>query len=213
MLTEQYRPTCYADVIGQPKAINRINVLRARGLAGRAYYLTGPSGVGKTTIARLIAGEIAEPDNVIEIDAGSLTIDTLRRIESAQCMYGLGAKTGRAYIINEAHGLTANTLRALLVTLEPIPSHVCWIFTTTKDGAESFIDKQSDAKPFLSRCVPLPLTSQGLAPLAADHVMKIAQREGLDGQPLARYVRLANTCKSNIREMLQFVESGGMLNV
>src|SRR5262249_4680832 len=59
-LTEQYRPKTWQDVVGQDKVVNRLLALRRRGLAGRAYWLSGPSGTGKTTIARLIAAEVAE---------------------------------------------------------------------------------------------------------------------------------------------------------
>ena len=59
MLTETYRPTTWADVIGQNKIVKRIDTLRPRGLAGRAYWISGQTGTGKTTIARLIAAEVA----------------------------------------------------------------------------------------------------------------------------------------------------------
>ncbi len=57
-LYEQYRPTQWRDVVGQDKTLKRIDVLHRRGLSGRAYWLSGQSGTGKTTIARLIAAEI-----------------------------------------------------------------------------------------------------------------------------------------------------------
>src|SRR5262245_17092896 len=54
-LAEQYRPRAWADVVGQDRAVNRIQGLVKRGLGGRAFWLSGQSGTGKTTIARLIA--------------------------------------------------------------------------------------------------------------------------------------------------------------
>ena len=54
-LYEQYRPRAWPDVVGQDKVVKRIMALRKRGLAGRAYWLSGASGTGKSTIARLLA--------------------------------------------------------------------------------------------------------------------------------------------------------------
>lgn len=59
-LHERYRPKVWADVVGQPKALERLEALRSRGLGGRAYWISGASGVGKTTVARLLAAEIAD---------------------------------------------------------------------------------------------------------------------------------------------------------
>ena len=58
-LYEQYRPRTFDEVVGQDKAIGKVEALRKRGLAGRAYWISGQSGTGKTTIARLIAAEVA----------------------------------------------------------------------------------------------------------------------------------------------------------
>ena len=73
-LTEQYRPKSWAEVVGQEKVVNRLLALRKRGLAGRAYWLSGQSGTGKTTIARLIAADVAEEFCIQEVDAAGLTV-------------------------------------------------------------------------------------------------------------------------------------------
>jgi replication-associated recombination protein RarA len=120
-LHEQYRPSAWSEVAGQDKAIARIDRLRRRGLAGRTYWISGPSGTGKTTIARLIAAEVADIDWIEEIDATDLSPARLKDIERSMQIRGFG-KGGRAYIVNEAHSLAKHTIRQLLVMLERLPA-------------------------------------------------------------------------------------------
>src|SRR5215213_4822221 len=70
-LTEQYRPRTWDDVVGQDKIVSKIRALAKRGLAGRAYWLSGQSGTGKTTIGRLIAADVADPFFIAELDAAA----------------------------------------------------------------------------------------------------------------------------------------------
>lgn len=100
-LTEQYQPKSWADVVGQEKIVNRLLALRQRGLAGRAYWLSGQSGTGKTTLARLIAADVADDFMVQEVDAAGLTVAALRELERDSQIAGWGAKAGRAFIVNE----------------------------------------------------------------------------------------------------------------
>ena len=148
-LFEEYRPKNWGEIVGQDRVIQRINVLARRGLSGRAFWLSGSSGTGKTSIAWLLAAECADDWATEEIDASALTVRQVRQIEKRYACRSLGK--GFAYIVNESHGLRKDVIRQLLVTLERIPSHVVWIFTTTIEGQESLFDDYDDANPLLSR--------------------------------------------------------------
>jgi DNA polymerase-3 subunit gamma/tau len=209
MLYEKYRPKTFEGVLGQAKAIKQISRLQSRGIAGRAYWISGQSGTGKTTIAKLLAAEVADDFFVDELDAGQLTPARLSEIEKTSNIKGWG-KGGRAVIINEAHGLRKPAIRQLLVMLERIPRHVIWIFTTTIEGQDNLFEESEDSHPLLSRCIEIALARRGLADPFATRAKEIAQAEGLDGQPLQKYKRLLQDCRNNMRQALQQIEAGVM---
>ena len=117
------------------------------------------------------------------------------------------ARNGRAYIINEAHGLRRDTIRQLLVVLERLPDYVVFIFTTMLAGEATLFGDQIDAHPLLSRCIVLPL-SDDVGDDFAQRVAQIANTEGLDGLDIDAYRRLGRKVDYNMRAMLQAVESG-----
>ena len=212
-LTEQFRPTTWASVIGQSKAIATIDRLRQRGLAGRAFWISGQSGTGKTTIARLIAGELASPENILEIDGSELTdrrADEIAMRLRALPLFG----RGQVVIINESHGLDKSAIRRLLkhTEAESIPSHACWIFTTTIEGGEIFSDK-TDSDAFLSRCTSIPLSRRNLCDQFATAAVANCRSAGLlNGKPDEYYVqRAAGYLKkngNNLRSLYQAAEGG-----
>jgi DNA polymerase-3 subunit gamma/tau len=211
-LTERYRPQSFDAVVGQEKVVNRIRQLTARGLGGRAYWISGASGTGKTTIGKLIAAEVADPFNTVEINATALTPSGVDKLERSVRTFGLGVKHGHAVIINEAHGLRNDSITVLLDFLERIPSHVAVIFTTTVEGQQSLFADCDDTAPLLSRCVELALSRRDLAKAFAERAHMIAQAEGLNGKPIETYIKLAQRCKNNLRAMLQAVDAGELLD-
>jgi len=214
-LHEQYRPRSFADVVGQPRAVRQIQAVMARGWGGRAWWITGASGTGKTTLAKLIAQAGADEYATEELDAQILTPARVRELEYEMRTLALGAKPGRAYLVNEAHGLRRDTIRLLLVLLERLPRHVVIIFTTTKEGQASLFDDDAtgDASPLLSRCTEIVLAHDAKAQAAfAARAQEIATAEGIDGVPATVYQAAALKARGNMRALLQRIESGAFVD-
>jgi DNA polymerase-3 subunit gamma/tau len=208
-LHEQYRPTRWEELVGQKRIVKRIDRLRKRGLGGRAYWISGPSGTGKTTIARLIAAEVASEWATEEADATDLTAARVRDLERESHLRGLGTPNERAYIVNEAHGMNKRVVRQFLTTLERIPSHVVWLFTTIPSGQKLLFEGCVDASPLVSRCVRLDLGIRSPVYFAR-RARKIARIEGFDSKPLDEYVELVRKHNFNFRAVLQEIEAGVM---
>ena len=208
-LYTRYRPRQWSEIVGQDKVLAILDGCRKRGgLAGRAYWLSGKSGIGKSTIAKLLAEEVADGWATTELDGGQVDMATLADLERDCRQRPMGR--GCCLIVNEAHGLRAPVIRRLLVLLETLPAWVTVIFTTTADGQESLFEDQIDAHPLLSRCLVLSLASRDLAKPFAKLAKQSAGVEGLDGQPLERYIKLVNEHRGNLRAVLQAIEAGAM---
>ena len=186
------------------------------GLRGRVFWMVGSSGSGKTSAARIIAKEIADPWAVQEFDAQELTMDAVREFERMCSSKPIGQKGCHVFICNEAHRLSDRVVSRLQTCLEmeTVQRNSTWCFTTTLEGRSLFADSKFDACPFLSRATLLEFESRGeeLVLDYACHVRKIAQAEGCDGKPIGRYIELIKACKLNLRQALMAVESGAMLD-
>lgn len=208
-LYERSRPKTWDEVVGQEKAMKRLQIMREHGgLGGRAFWITGKSGTGKTTIARLIAQEIADSYAIIEMDAQRVTLEDIRSFDR-MCRCRPIGKGYHVFILNEAHRLSSKVVSELQTVLES--SHVqrnsTWICTTTLKGATLF-DTKFDALPFLSRAIKLELDGRGSELEFALRARTVAQQEGLDGATLERYLQLIKDCGGNLRAAYNAIESG-----
>ena len=210
-LYQQYRPGSFDEVIGQDAAVSRLKLLGRSGYGGKAIWLTGPSGVGKTTLAMIVAGINADPENISEYDAAAITGATIREIGYDMHYVGLGLRPGKSIVINEAHALRKDVIRSLLIVLEAIPSHVVFVFTTTKTGQQGLLEDYDDAEPLLSRCFKITLTNQGLCKPFAARLKAVAEELGLGKKPLSQYEKLVTENHNNMRAAWQAIEAGEML--
>jgi DNA polymerase-3 subunit gamma/tau len=178
-LYRRYRSKSLSEVIGQEHITETLDKALQSGRISHAYLFTGPRGVGKTSIARILAHEInglpytddSQHIDIIEIDAASnRRIDEIRELREKVYVAPTSAKY-KVYIIDEVHMLTKEAFNALLKTLEEPPAHVVFILATT--------DAHKLPETIVSRTQHFTFKPIEKSKVVA-HLRAIADKEGLN---------------------------------
>ncbi len=218
VLARKWRPRTFAELVGQEHVVRALaNALTGQRLH-HAYLFTGTRGVGKTTLARILArclncekGVTAEPCgrcsacteidtgrfvDLIELDAASHTqVDNMRELlENA--LYAPTAGRYKVYIIDEVHMLSRNAFNAMLKTLEEPPEHVKFVLATT--------DPQKVPVTVLSRCLQFNL-KQIPPQQIRERLSHVLDAEGIRYEAPA-LVALARAAQGSLRDGLSLLD-------
>ena len=207
VLYRKYRPCKLDEVVAQDHITETLTKALEKKQVGHAFLFTGPRGVGKTTVARLLAfalnGLDYQPDkqavDIIEIDAASNGhVEDIRELRSTINI--MPAKLDyKVYIIDEAHMISHGAVNALLKTLEEPPSHVVFILATT--------EAHRLPATIISRCQRFsfrPIPRQDLA----DQLAKTCQLEKIKAEPTALEL-VADYSQGSLRDGLSILEQTG----
>ena len=176
-LYRKYRSRSLDEVLGQDHVTSILRRALEQRKIAHAYLLTGPRGVGKTSVARILAHEInhlpydddASNLDIIEIDAASNNgVDDIRALREKAQVAPVSAPK-KVYIIDEVHMLSKSAFNALLKTLEEPPEHVVFILATT-DADKLPATILSRVQQFFFRPIPTEIMMRQL--------MNIAKKEG-----------------------------------
>lgn len=203
-LYRKYRSKSLTEIVGQEHITKTLEQALKQGRISHAYLFTGPRGVGKTSVARILAHQInnlpyaddSAHIDIIEIDAASnRRIDEIRDLRDKVYVAPAQAKY-KVYIIDEVHMLTREAFNALLKTLEEPPKHVVFILATT--------DAHKLPETIISRTQRFsfkPADKAQTAALLAD----IAQKEGVKISPAALEL-LAEHGAGSFRDSLSLLD-------
>ncbi|TAA47708.1 DNA polymerase III subunit gamma/tau [Corallincola spongiicola] len=217
-LARTWRPQTFAEVVGQPHVVQAISNGIAQQRLHHAFLFSGTRGVGKTTIARLLAkslnceqGPTPTPCGVcsacievkqgnfvdlIEIDAASRTKveDTRELLENVQYRPTRGRY--KVYLIDEVHMLSKHSFNALLKTLEEPPPHVKFLLATT--------DPQKLPITILSRCLQFNLRSLSVDEIS-NHLRSVLSAEQIpfDNDAL---IEIARAARGSMRDALSLTD-------
>src|SRR5215475_8497995 len=217
-LARKWRPRTFSELIGQEHVRRAlVNALTSHRVH-HAFLFTGTRGVGKTTIARILAkclncesGVTAEPDgtcaacreidagrfpDLIEVDAASRTKvdDTRELLDNVQ--YSPARGRYKVYLIDEVHMLSNHSFNALLKTLEEPPPHVKFLLATT--------DPQKLPVTVLSRCLQFNLKRLPLT-LIRERLAHIVKEEGIASEPAALEL-VARAAAGSLRDGLSLLD-------
>jgi DNA polymerase-3 subunit gamma/tau len=224
VLARKYRPSTFADLIGQEAMVRTISNAFESGRIPQAWVLTGVRGVGKTTTARILAralnyhlpdDSIAGPTidmpvlgihcqaimesrhlDVIEMDAASHNgVEDVRAINEAVRYAPVSARY-KVYILDEVHMLSGAAFNALLKTLEEPPPHAKFVFATTEIRKVPIT--------VLSRCQRFDLRRVDAAVLV-QHLQGIAGQEAITAEPEALGL-IARAAEGSVRDALSLFD-------
>ena len=218
VLARKWRPHTFKDLVGQEHVVQALVNGLDQDRVHHAFLLTGTRGVGKTTIARILAkclncekgvsstpcgecGSCVDVDegrfvDMLEIDAASKTRvdDTRELLETVQFTPSRGRY--KVYIIDEVHMLSGHSFNALLKTLEEPPPHVKFVLATT--------DPHKLPITILSRCLRFSLTRL-LPDQIGAHLHKILDAESIAADQTA-VMRIARAADGSMRDGLSLLD-------
>ncbi|CAA0090632.1 DNA polymerase III subunit tau [BD1-7 clade bacterium] len=218
VLARKWRPRFFREMVGQEHVLQALINALDNGRLHHAYLFTGTRGVGKTTIARILAkclncevGVTSEPCgqcgacqeiaegrfvDLIEVDAASRTKveDTRELLENVQ--YAPTKGRFKVYLIDEVHMLSTHSFNALLKTLEEPPEHVKFLLATT--------DPQKLPATILSRCLQFNLKNMMPEPIVG-HLSNVLTQESVTYEEPALWA-LARAAHGSMRDALSLTD-------